>query len=94
MKYDITTSHMNTQHWIVEAESKDEAEKILKDAELVWHSHKRIYVMNNASDKIKSGLITSPDAIVRPINVVPGQTEPNVTTLATPNTRDELDGEE
>ena len=94
MKYDITTSHMNTQHWIVEAESKDEAEKILKDAQLVWHKPKRIYTMNNPSEKIKSGLITSPDAIVRAINVVPGQTDPNVTTLARSNTRDELDGEE
>ena len=62
MKYDITTSHMNTQHWIVEAESKDEAEKILKDAQLVWHNPKRIYTLNNPSEKIKSGLITSPDA--------------------------------
>ena len=26
MKYDITTSHMHTQHWIVDAENKDEAE--------------------------------------------------------------------
>ena len=94
MKYDITTSHMNTQHWIVEAESKDEAEKILKDAQLVWHNPKRIYTLNNPSEKIKSGLITSPDAIVRAVNLVPGQTEPNVTTLARPNTRDELDGEE
>ena len=94
MKYDITTSHMNTQHWIVEAESKDEAEKILKDAQLVWHKPKRIYTMNNPSEKIKSGLITGPDAIVRAVNVVPGQTEPNVTTLARSNTRDELDGEE
>ena len=94
MKYDITTSHMNTQHWIVEAESKDEAEKILKDAQLVWQKEKRIYIMNNPSDVIKSGLITSPDAIVRAVNVVPGQTELNVTTLARPNTIDELDGEE
>ena len=94
MKYDITTSHMNTQHWIVEAESKDEAEKILKDAQLVWHKPKRIYTLNNPSEKIKPGLITSPDAIVRAVNVVPGQAEPNVTTLARPNTRDELDGEE
>ena len=94
MKYDITTSHMHTQHWIVEAESKDEAEKILKDSNLVWHKHDRIYVINKPSDKIKSGLITSPDAIVRAINVVPGQAEPHVTTLARPNTRDELHGEE
>ena len=94
MKYDITTSHMHTQHWIVEADSKDEAEKILKNAQLVWQKEKRIYIMNNPSEKIKSGLITSPDAIVRAINVVPGQTEPNVTTLARPNTIDELDGEE
>jgi|TARA_Y100000296_G_scaffold7276_1_gene8706 hypothetical protein len=94
MKYDITTSHMHTQHWIVEADSKDEAEKILKNAQLVWQKEKRIYIMNNPSEKIKSGLITSPDAIVRAINLVPGQTEPNVTTLARPNTIDELDGEE
>ena len=93
MKYDITTSHMNTQHWIVEAESKDEAEKILKNAQLVWHKHKRIYTMNNPSEKIKSGLITSPDAIVRAINVVPGQTEPNLTRLGS-ETIDEGDGEE
>ena len=85
---------MHTQHWIVEAESKEEAEKILKNAQLVWQKEKRIYIMNNPSDKIKSGLITSPDAIVRAVNLVPGQTEPNVTTLARPNTRDELDGEE
>ena len=81
MKYDITTSHMNTQHWIVEAENKDEAEKILKDAQLVWHKEKRIYTMNNPSDVIESGLITSPDAIVRAVNLVPGQTEPNFTNL-------------
>ena len=49
--------------------------------------------MNNPSDVIKSGLITSPDAVVRAINLVPGQTEPNVTTLG-PETIDELDGEE
>ena len=85
---------MNTQHWIVEAESKEEAEKILKNAQLVWQKEKRIYIMNNPSDVIKSGLITSPDAVVRAVNVVPGQAEPNVTTLARPNTRDELDGEE
>ena len=94
MKYDITTSHMNTQHWIVEAESKEEAEKILKNAQLVWQKEKRIYIMNNPSDVIKSGLITSPDAIVRAVNIVPGQTEPNLTTLVRPNTIDELDGEE
>ena len=94
MKYDVTTSHMHTQHWIVEAVSKDEAEKILKNANLVWQKEKRIYIMNNPSDVIKSGLITSPDAIVRAVNIVPGQTEPNITTLARPNTIDELDGEE
>jgi len=94
MKYDITTSHMNTQHWIVEADNKDEAEKILKDANLVWQKEKRIYIMNNPSDVIKSGLITSPDAVVRAVNLVPGQTEPNFTKLASAKTRDELDGEE
>ena len=93
MKYDITTSHMHTQHWIVEADSKDEAEKILKNAQLVWQKEKRIYVMNNPSDVIKSGLITSPDAIVRAVNLVPGQTEPNLTILGS-ETIDGLDGEE
>ena len=93
MKYDITTSHMNTQHWIVEAESKDEAEKILKDAQLVWQKEKRIYIMNNPSDVIKSGLITSPDAIIRAVNIVPGQTEPNLTSLGS-ETIAESDGEE
>ena len=32
---------MHTQHWIVEAESKDEAEKILKNAQLVWQKEKK-----------------------------------------------------
>ena len=93
MKYDITTSHMHTQHWIIEADSKDEAEKILKNAQLVWQREKRIYIMNNPSDVIKSGLITSPDAIVRAVNLVPGQTEPNLTSLGS-ETIDGLDGEE
>ena len=93
MKYDITTSHMHTQHWIVEADNKDEAEKILKNAQLVWQKEKRIYIMNNPSDVIKSGLITSPDAVVRAINLVPGQTEPNFTSLGS-ETIDELNGKE
>ena len=30
MKYDVTTSHMYTQHWIVEARTKEEAaEKVM-----------------------------------------------------------------
>ena len=93
MKYDITTSHMHTQHWIIEAESKDEAEKILKNSDLVWQKEKRIYIIGNPSDVIKSGLITSPDAIVRAVNLVPGQTEPNFTSLGS-ETIDALDGEE
>ena len=93
MKYDITTSHMNTQHWIVKAESKDKAEKILKNANLVWQKEKRIYIMNNPNDAIKSGLITSPDAVVRAVNLVPGQTETSFTKLGS-ETIDGLDGEE
>ena len=84
---------MHTQHWIIEADNKDEAEKILKNAQLVWQREKRIYIMNNPSDVIKSGLITSPDAIVRAVNLVPGQTEPNLTSLGS-ETIDGLDGEE
>ena len=93
MKYDITTSHMHTQHWIVEADSKDEAEKILKNANLVWQKEKRIYIMNNPSDVIKSGLITSPDAVIRAVNLVTGQTESAFLKLGS-ETIDELDGEE
>ena len=84
---------MHTQHWIVEADSKDEAEKILKNAQLVWQKEKRIYVLNHLSNQIKPGLITSPDAVVRAVNVVPGQTEPNFTNLGS-ETIDEGDGEE
>ena len=36
MKYDITTSHMNTQHWIVEAESKDKAEELFRKCKIEW----------------------------------------------------------
>ena len=84
---------MHTQHWIVEADSKDEAEKILKNANLVWQKEKRIYIINNPSEKIKSGLITSPDAIVRAVNLVPGQTESPFLKLGS-ETIDERDGEE
>ena len=93
MKYDITTSHMHTQHWIVEADNKDKAEKILKNADLTWHKRKRIYIMNNPSDAIKSGLITSPDVVVRATNLVPGQTESNFTNLGS-ETIYERDGDE
>ena len=44
MQYDITTSHMNTQHWLVEADSKEHAEEIFKKCKIEWSKELRKYV--------------------------------------------------
>jgi len=85
MKYDITTSHMNTQHWIVEAESKDQAEELFKKCKIEWSKELRHYVIRYVTPDVVQGLITIPDAELRAINVVPGQTEPNFTKLGESN---------
>ena len=85
MKYDITTSHMNTQHWIVEAESKDHAEEIFKKCKIEWSKELRHYVIRYVTPDVVQGLITIPDAELRAVNVVPGQTEPTYTKLGESN---------
>ena len=87
MKYDITTSHMNTQHWIVKAESKDHAEEIFKKAQITWSKERRMYVLPEDSAKypVYEDLVTIPDAELRAVNVVPGQSEPTFTKLGESN---------
>ena len=81
MKYDIVTSHMYTQHWIVEAESKDKAEELFKKASIVWSKELRKYVVRYVTPDVAEGLITSPDAELRAIMPVPGQNKPTFTKL-------------
>ena len=85
MQYDITTSHMNTQHWLVEAESKEQAEEIFKKCKIEWSKELRRYVCRYPIPYVLQGLITIPDAELRAINVVPGQTEPAFTKLGESN---------
>ena len=85
MKYDITTSHMNTQHWTVEAESKEQAEEIFKKGDIEWSKELRRYVSRNPIPRVLQGLVTIPDAQLRAINVIPGQTEPSFTKLGESN---------
>jgi hypothetical protein len=81
MKYDVVTSHMYTQHWIVEAESKDKAEELFKKASIVWSKELRKYVVRYVTPDVAEGLITSPDAELRAIMPVPGQNKPTFTKL-------------
>ena len=85
MKYDITTSHMNTQHWTVEAESKEQAEELFIKVGLKWDKELRRYVCRYPIPYVLQGLVTIPDAELRAINVVPGQTEPAFTKLGESN---------
>ena len=81
MKYDIVTSHMYTQHWRVDAESKATAEELFKKASIVWSKELRKYVIRYVTPDVVEGLITSPDAELRAIMPVPGQNKPTFTKL-------------
>ena len=85
MQYDITTSHMNTQHWLVEADSKEHAEEIFKKCNIEWSKELRKYVCRYPIPYVLQGLVTIPDAELRAINVVPGQNEPQFTKLGESN---------
>ena len=63
MKYDVVTSHMNTQHWIVEAPSKDMAAQKVMSGDIKWDKTSRKYVSN----KLTMGLVTIPDATIRSV---------------------------
>ncbi len=58
MKYDVTTSHMFTQHWIVEAKDKDQAAEKVANGKIKFDKTSRKFV----SDKLTMGLVTIPDA--------------------------------
>lgn len=58
MKYDVTTSHMYTQHWTVEAKTKEDAAKQVMESNMKFDKVTRKYVSN----KLPMGLVTIPDA--------------------------------
>lgn len=64
MKYDVVTSHMFTQHWVVEAPSKDSAAKKVMSGDIKWDKTSRKYVSN----KLTMGLVTIPDATIRGVS--------------------------
>ena len=88
MKYDVVTSHMYTQHWIVEAESKDKAEELFKNVNIDWDKQRRQYVLKEPHDKIQEGLVVIPDAELRAVMPIPGQTEPSFTKLGDKKEKD------
>jgi hypothetical protein len=81
MKYDIVTSHMYTQQWIVEADSKDSAEELFKKCKIEWSKELRKYVVRYVTPDVVEGLVTIPDAELRAIMPVPGQNKPTFTKL-------------
>jgi hypothetical protein len=85
MKYDVVTSHIYIQHWTVEAESKDKAEEIFINVGLDWDKKRRQYVLKKSHDKIQEGLVVIPDAELRAVMPMPGQTEPSFTKLGESN---------
>ena len=58
MKFDVTTSHMFTQHWIVDAKDKDHAAKQVMESDMKFAKPSRKFVSN----KLTMGLVTIPDA--------------------------------
>jgi len=85
MKYDVTTSHCFTQHWEVEAKSKEQAGKKVMAGDIKFDKPSRTYVSN----KLSRTLITIPDAKVLSVELVPNQPiKPQFDTIS------EADGEE
>ena len=69
MKYDVTTSHCFTQHWEVEARSKEQAGKKIMEGDIKFDKPSRTYVSN----KLSRTLVTIPDAKVLSAELVPNQ---------------------
>ena len=85
MKYDVTTSHCFTQHWEIEARTKEQAAKKVMEGNIKFDKPSRTYVSN----KLSRTLITIPDAKVLSVELVPNQPiKPQWDTIA------EGDGEE
>jgi len=58
MKFDVTTSHMFTQHWIVDSKDKDAAAQQVMQSDMKFDKSSRKFVSN----KLTMGLVTIPDA--------------------------------
>ena len=69
MKYDVTTSHMFTQHWIIDAKDKDQAAEKVANGKIKFDKTSRKFV----SDKLTMGLVTIPDVAIRSVEPVEGQ---------------------
>ena len=54
MKYDVTTSHMFTQHWIVDAKDKDQAAEKVANGKIKFDKTSRKFV----SDKLRENDVT------------------------------------
>ena len=65
MKFDIVTSHMYVQHWIVTAESKDTAEKVFTENGIEWSKEQRKYVLKKKNPLIEEDIVAIPDAELR-----------------------------
>ena len=80
MKYDVTTSHMHTQHWIVEARTKEEAANKVMESDMKFDKTSRKYVSN----KLTMGLVTIPDAKVMAVEPLTnaGLDEPQFDTIS------------
>jgi|TARA_R100001163_G_scaffold16168_1_gene14627 hypothetical protein len=80
MKYDVTTSHMYTQHWIVEARTKEEAAEKVMSSDMKFDKTSRKYVSN----KLNMGLVTIPDAKIMSIEPFEeeGLDEPQIDTIS------------
>tara|TARA_B100000900_G_scaffold414782_1_gene442490 strand:- start:987 stop:1238 length:252 start_codon:yes stop_codon:yes gene_type:complete len=73
MKYDVTTNHMFTQHWIVEAKDKDQAAKKVMESDMKFDKPSRKFVSN----KLTMGLVTIPDAKIMAVEAYETDMEPN-----------------
>ena len=69
MKYDVTTSHMFTQHWIIDAKDKDQAAEKVANGKIKFDKTSRKFV----SDKLTMGLVTIPDVAIRSVEPLEGQ---------------------
>ena len=69
MKYDVTTSHMFTQHWIVDAKDKDQAAEKVANGKIKFDKTSRKFV----SDKLTMGLVTIRDVAIRSVEPIEGQ---------------------
>ena len=73
MKYDVTTNHMFTQHWIVEAKDKNQAAEKVMQSDMKFDKTSRKFVSN----KLTMGLVTIPDAKIMAVEEYEPDMTPN-----------------